>query len=418
MPTKRAWVFIILALGLYLLANQTQVGWVYIMTNSLVGLLLVTFFYALGMLKPIRVHRTFHTLSTHPSVSSLPTNNRQNRVPSSVSNDDSVLKPPDLFEDDPIEVTLQFKHTGLKPALLVGGQEFCPFAPSSDQLRPFFIPGLFKNQSVSLDYQTLCNRRGTYNFSTMKLRSKGPFSLFNTGRTLAIPSEILIYPKYHPLKRIRLLESRGFADKQARRVGVSSEVIGTREYHHGDTLRQIHWRSTARVGRLVVKEFSDNDQLTMTVVLDLATWGNVGQGKFSTFETAIRIAASLGYYATQQGIPFRLVGHSQGWKPPATALSWWGILNYLAKVENDGQEPLANVLRNLPPLPFVVVLISHPDQAINQELVSLQRKETQMLAIFITPDGTTPTAALLQNRPALEIKTVSPYNWSTVLDEL
>jgi len=415
MPTRRAWVFIIMGLGLYLLANQTQVGWVYVMSNIVAGLLLVAFIYSLGMLKHIEARRTFYNLSSHSPINSLFTNDP---ILSNFQDENTIFTSSDFYEDDPVEISIQFKRIRLKPAFLISGQEMCPFAPSEDRTQSFFVPSLFRGRLLELSYQTICNRRGLYTFSAMKLHSKGPFSLFSTRRTLTIPSEILIYPRYHPLKRLRVLENRGFADKQVMRVGAGSEVVGTREYRSGDSLRQIHWRSTARAGKLVVKEFLDSDQLSMAVVLDLSQQGNVGQGKFSTFETALRLAASFGYYATQQKIPFRLVGQSQRWKSPATPLSWWGTLNYLAKVENDGQESLATVLRNLSQLPFVVVLISNPDISIGQELALLQRKGIQALAIFITPDRVSPSSAPAQSSEGLEVKTVSPYNWSAVLDEL
>ena len=271
---------------------------------------------------------------------------------------------------------------------------------------------------MNFSYQSNCYRRGLYTFPPLQLHSKGPFSLFSTRRKLAVPGEILIYPHYHPFKRMRLLENRGFADRKVKRAGTSSEVIGTREYRSGDSLRQIHWRSTARVGKLVVKEFADDDQLTMTVALDLSNRGSVGQGKFSTFETAIRLAASLGYYATQQNIPFYLAGDSPRWKPPAIALSWPGILNYLAKVQNNGQKPLATVLRHLPTLPFVVVLISRPDEASIKALDALCNKGVQTLAIFITLDGAMPVSALGKQRAGLTIKTVTQYHWPAMLYEL
>ena len=419
MPTRRAWIFTIIALVFYLLANQTQVGWAYVMSNALVGLLAVAFIYSLGMLKAVEVRRTFHNVSAHfPLASSFTDNHSQNPAPDDVHSDDVIFKSPEFYEDDPIEISLQFKQTRLKPAFLVGGQEICPFAPVDDKAQSFFLPSLFKGRPVELGYQTICDRRGLYAFSAMKLRSKGPFSLFGIRRALTVPSELLIYPKYHPLKRLRLLENRGFADKQVMRVGAGSEVIGTREYRSGDSLRQIHWRSTARVGKLVVKEFLDNDQLSMAVVLDLSTQAKVGEGKFSTFETALRLAASFGYYAERQKIPFRLVGHSQHWKPPARPLSWWGTLNYLARVENDGKESLSDVLRNLPSLPFIIVLVSNPEISVNQGLMALQRNGTQVLAIFIIPDGVAPSSLPTQTREGLEVKTVSPDNWSMVLDEL
>jgi hypothetical protein len=257
-----------------------------------------------------------------------------------------------------------------------------------------------------------------YTFPDLRLRSGGPFGLFRTRRTLAAPDQILIYPQYFPLKRLRLLESRGFTERQSLRTGLSSDIIGTREYRSGDSLRQIHWRSTARAGRLVVKESADTDQLTLTVVLDLEAGSNLGRGKFSTFETAIRMAASLGYYADRKKIPFYLVGAGRQGNTPKTQLSWWATLNYLAKVQNDGQKPLAGVLSDLPSLPFVVVLVSKPGQAITRALRSLSHRGMHTLAIFITPDRTSPEIPPTHKSADLEIRTVDPYDWVTMLTSL
>lgn len=408
MPTRRAFIFLILAVALYFLANQTQVGWVYIMVDILLGLLVGAFFYGWGLLRSVRVERSFQPLAPHAR--SLPAY--------SLPDGESGLKPPELYEDDPIEITLHFEQSGLRPAFLIGGQELCPFAPPDERLQPFFIPSLFKQQSVRLAYQTSCDRRGVYRFSPLVLASSGPFGLFSSKYKLEVPDNLLIYPFYHPLKRLRLLEQQGLADRLASRTGPGGEVIGVREYRAGDSMRQIHWRSTARASRLVVKEFSDHDQLTMTVVLDLSAAGSLGEGKSSTFETSVRIAASLGYYATQRDIPFYLAGQSPRWKPPAVALSWWSILNYLAKVENDGQTALADFLAGLASAPFLVVLVSKPDEATRRALMALQQRGGQTLAIFITPDGTLPVSALAAGSVRLVVKSASPHNWTEVLSSL
>jgi len=169
---------------------------------------------------------------------------------------------------------------------------------------------------------------------------------------------------------------------------------------------------------LVVKEFADEEQLTLTVVLDLAGDSSLDQGKFSTFETAIRLAASFGYYATHKNIPFYLIGENRQGKLPRTALSWWGILNLLAKVKNDGQRSLADVLSSAPTSPFVVVLASHPTTAIAKAVATLSQTGSQTLAVFITPDGATPDVAAKLGGPNLELKTVSPHNWAEMLGEL
>jgi uncharacterized protein (DUF58 family) len=413
MPTKRTWGFLILATGLYFLANQTQVGWVYLITDGIIGLLIVAFSYSRGMLTPIQANRVFRNLSSPTS-----SNNKHEKSARGDDEDNFDLAPLIFHEDDPIQVTFQFRNPGLKPAFLVRGDEFCPFAPPPDQAQPWFIPALFRKQPVNLSYQTICDRRGLYTFPKLRLSSKGPFGLFGTKRTLAIPDEILIYPFYHPLKRFRLLETRELAERQTSRVGVGSQVVGTREYRPGDSLRQIHWRSTARAGKLVVKEFAEEDQPSLTVALDLEATSSLGRGKFSTFETAIRIAASLGYYAINKNIPFRLVGTSPKWTPPAAPLSWWATLNYLAKVQNDGLEPLYKVLDDLPPLPFLVILISNPNVAVARALTTLQQKGTQSLAIFITPDGAMPEQAHVSKATGLEIQSTSPHNWIEMLEDL
>lgn len=405
MPTRRAWTLLILALILYFLANQTQVGWLYIITDGLIGLLVVAFFYSQGMLTSIQASRTFRA----PAAPNTLTPNDP---------EDFDLALPTFHEGDPIEVTLHFKHTGFRPAWQVGGLERCPFAPPADQAQPFFIPGLVRNQPVSLAYQTLGDRRGLYTFSPLPLHSRGPFGLFHTRHTLTVPSEVLIYPLYHPLKRLHVFEKREVAEQQSRRVGRGSQIIGTREYRPGDSLRQIHWRSTARAGKLVVKEFTDDDQPSMTVVLDLQVGSNAGQGKFSTFETAIRMAASLGYYATRRNIPFHLVASSKKWTPPAKPLSWWAILNYLARIETDGQESLTHVLGHLPASTFVVVLINQPNEATTRALLTLPQPDLQVLAFNITLAGATPPPTSAARNANLTLKSVSPQSWMDVLEKL
>src|SRR5262245_1266494 len=128
MPTRRAFIFLGLALGLYMLANQTQVGWVYIMSDGLISLLVLLFFYSWGMLNAIQVEHACRNLS---------------RPTSGPLADDPLLPPADFFEDDPLEITLRFQQGRLKPAFMVSGEEYCPFAPPSEQRQPFFIPALF-----------------------------------------------------------------------------------------------------------------------------------------------------------------------------------------------------------------------------------------------------------------------------------
>jgi uncharacterized protein (DUF58 family) len=403
MPTRRAIVILVLALALYLVANQTQVGWVYIMTSALVGLLCAAFLNSLGMLRKLSATRSFKNLN----------------APLTASNGlETSLEATNFYEDDLVEVTLALTQTGWRPVFMLWGVETCPFAPSEQQTQILFAPALFRNEPVTLQYQAAADRRGAHTFPDIRFRSGGAFTFFRTRHTLAVPGELLIYPQYQPLKRMRLLENRGFTDRYAMRTGNSSEVIGTREYRSGDSLRKIHWRTTARAGKLVVKEFSDTDHLTITVVLDLAAQPDHAIDKYSPFETAIRVAASLGYFATHKNIPFRLVGRSTTWRIPNIAFSWWGVLHSLARVERDGDTPLAEVLRQLKPVPFVVVLISSVNENVLKELTALPKRGTHVLAIFISAEGTLPPAALDLHYEMLHVRAIQPEKWREQIETI
>lgn len=412
MPTKRTWTFLIIALILYFLANQTQVGWVYVFVAAIIGLLGVAFLYDRGILKNIQAGRAFYSRAVDAAADEVYVSL------SETAEIDPNLTPPAFHEDDPIEVILEFRRGGLRPALLLHGAESCPFAPPAEQKQSFFLPVLSRRRPVTLSYQTQCDRRGLHHFPALLLHSTGPFGFFKTARSLAVASNLLIYPSYHPLKRLRLLEQQEFAQRQTANVGLGTQVIGTREYRAGDSLRQIHWRSTARRNQLVVKEFSNEDQLTLTVVLDLAQNSSLGNGKTSTFETAVRLAASFGYYAGRKYLPFYLAGAGQKWSPPKTALSWWGTLNYLAKVQPNGHTPLSEVLTNLRTTSLVIVLISNPQVATIKALRSLGQKSRHTLALFITPDGNSPEPVKGLTASNLTVKHVTADTWIEHLESL
>ena len=131
MPTRRAIIIFILAVALYLIANQTQVGWVYLMVDALLALLLVAFVYGLGNLRGLRGERIFRNLSA---------DNGSSPPDSELT---GLLQATDFFEDDPVAVTLRLQQTGLRPAFIIAATDHCPFAPPDDAEQSLFVLALF-----------------------------------------------------------------------------------------------------------------------------------------------------------------------------------------------------------------------------------------------------------------------------------
>jgi uncharacterized protein (DUF58 family) len=135
-------------------------------------------------------------------------------------------------------------------------------------------------------------RRGMLRFTGVTLGRPDPLGLFRGLTTLALPQTVLILPRRYPLPAIALPGTVKYQEggvALAASVGQSEEYVALRDYRHGDPLRHIHWRSWARVGRPVVKEFQDEFFVRHALVLDTFT----DLPHREVFEEAVSVAASF-----------------------------------------------------------------------------------------------------------------------------
>jgi uncharacterized protein (DUF58 family) len=109
---------------------------------------------------------------------------------------------------------------------------------------------------------------------------------------VAAPQTVLILPKRYPLPPIALPGAMRYQEggvALAANVGRSEEFVALRDYRHGDPLRHIHWRSWAKTGKPIVKEFEDEFFVRHALVLD--TFDD--EPNSEVLEEAVSIAASF-----------------------------------------------------------------------------------------------------------------------------
>ena len=161
-------------------------------------------------------------------------------------------------------------------------------------------------------------RRGLYTFTGYRLATRFPFSLFRKSRDVDAPLDVLVYPARVAVPRPPpRAATRGEAI--ADRLGRRGEFFGLRERRSGDDRRDIHWKSSARTGRLLVREYEDElarrvaigvDNALPTDVRDAVTDGAVTpmqQAQVAAVERAISIAASLAATYLEAGWTVELV---------------------------------------------------------------------------------------------------------------
>ncbi|MEP7287245.1 MAG: DUF58 domain-containing protein [Chloroflexota bacterium] len=177
-------------------------------------------------------------------------------------------------------------------------------------------PMLWPRQTFHWTAHTTCVVRGEYTLGPITLVSGDPFGLFQVTRKVNATSKVLIYPATVPVHSFTIptgLLAGGDAQRQ-RTHAVTTNAAGVREYAPGDSFNRIHWRSSARKDRLLVKEFELDPMADVWILLDLSmtaqyerpyTLEGWNAGDFfvppSTIEYGIVISASLvEYFLTKE----------------------------------------------------------------------------------------------------------------------
>jgi uncharacterized protein (DUF58 family) len=199
--------------------------------------------------------------------------------------------------------------------------------------------------------QGICTRRGLFSLGPTTLRTGDPFGIYTLEITDPATRTLMIMPPVVPLPAIEVApggrsgEGRPRVNAPERSVSSSS----VREYIPGDSLRWIHWRTSARRNKHFVRVFDGTPAGDWRILLDLDERVQAGKDFESTVEHGVILAASL----ADRGLRLRRAvglaanGHELVWLPPDDSPAQrWAILRALALAE-PGSTSLGTLLRNM-----------------------------------------------------------------------
>ena len=134
------------------------------------------------------------------------------------------------------------------------------------------------------ELRSQCTRRGRFSLGPVWVTSGDPFGIFRASRKLTDQTNIVVYPKAVALPRFgRVPGELPGGSLQGQRVQFSTpNVSSVREYRPGDAFNRIHWPTTARINRLMVREFELDPTADVWIVLDLNVDVHTGTGLEST----------------------------------------------------------------------------------------------------------------------------------------
>jgi uncharacterized protein (DUF58 family) len=187
--------------------------------------------------------------------------------------------------------------------------------------------------------------RGRYAFADVRAELGDPFGLECTTVELPAPGALLVYPRLVRLER--LFSEAGARSHDGRRLLLRRpsgfELHSVREYEQGESLRRVHWPSTARRGQLMVKELEDAPRDEIAVLLDADAAAVVG----ASFDVQVRAAGSILEAYVRRGRRGVLVVNGEEEEVQhvhSPAADWQRALELLAAVEPTGRTPISRLL--------------------------------------------------------------------------
>ncbi|NLX09736.1 MAG: DUF58 domain-containing protein [Chloroflexi bacterium] len=272
------------------------------------------------------------------------------------------------------------------------------------------VPTLLPSRRYRWEAHTICSRRGEFTLGPMTIVSGDPFGLFQFPRQIAALSHIIVYPPTVPVYRFAApLGTLSGGEAVRRRTHfVTTNASGVRDYQPGDSFNRIHWRSTARKDRMLVKEFELDPLADVWIFLDLSEStlverpaARIGTENLyapppnlppSTEEYGVTIAASLAQYFVEKG---RALGfatycpHREIVQPDRGPRQLTRILEILAVANSESPLTLDQVLgleaNHLSRGTTLVIVTASQDDRWVAEMHTLVRRGMRVVCVLIDP---------------------------------
>jgi uncharacterized protein (DUF58 family) len=323
----------------------------------------------------------------------------------------------------PVEERIVIHNKGPLPKLWLEVQDHSEL-PTHHASR--VVHGVGPRRQRGWNVKTLARYRGRYRLGPMTLVSGDPFGLFTFRRELPQTSAVTIFPATYPIPSFTPPTGRltGGEIMRRRTHNTTPNFSSVRDYVPGDTLNKIHWKSTARTGRLIVKEFEEDPNADIWVVLDMhkethlesteegqsvSTNGSgpktVQSGVFpwiqheklpeilpSTTEYSVVATASIMRHFLDQNRAVGMITHAEhreiiqpdrGVRPLTRALEQLAVLQPVSEMRLADVLTLEEVLFSRGTT--LIVVTSAPSKTWVDVLTILQRRGVKAIAVLINP---------------------------------
>jgi len=247
---------------------------------------------------------------------------------------------------------------------------------------------------TELAYQARPLARGEVGFAQTEVRLLSPLQLWQITRHAGEPMPARVYPNFRALARYTLMATDNRLSQigvlQVRRRGEGMEFHQLREYRQGDPPRAIDWKATARTARLIAREYEEEKDQRVLLVIDCGRRMASKDGELSHFDHTLNAALLLAHVALRQGDAVGMLtmgGISRYCEPRKSIGAVHAMLNRAYDIEPtlavpDYQQAARDIMRAQRRRTLVIMLTNLRDEDDDTLLPALKLLRTRHLVVL------------------------------------
>ena len=181
---------------------------------------------------------------------------------------------------------------------------------------------LLSNSLANINYQLKATQRGDMKLDSVDCLFQSPWGLWHLRRKINCESQVRVQPNYKSVFEFALLGDEQklarMGNRQQRRRGEGTEFHQLREYQNGDPMRKIDWKASSRIGKLISKEFQDEQDQQLVFLLDTGRRMRHKDEDVEHMDQTLNSMLLLSHVAAKQGdaVGFMAFGNNHTWCPP------------------------------------------------------------------------------------------------------
>lgn len=255
------------------------------------------------------------------------------------------------------------------------------------------------HERVKRTYKVVANKRGTYMINDMECNIGDIFGLSYNNKEIKDPKEILVYPKEININKI-VFNNKGLQGDVIIKRWIYEDPLfikGVRDYTPESRMKDVHWKASSRLGKLMVKEYDHTSDMQFNIILNVQCgklcWQSINM---KLIEKSIEVAAALAKGILVNGIPVGIDTNAMltsfdgkcKFKIEPSLNSLEKILQFCARVGYDAQIPLYEYLKrnvkNFSTNSTYILITSYLDEECENMLSKLARSGYSIKVIDMT----------------------------------